>query len=125
MKIAHGNPPRPCVVVVVVVVVDCRRSFAVPCRARLMAKWLAEWATLATLARHTGNESFYFLDCHSAGSHARWIYLYSQPPASAQRLYNWLLFCCPSRVRILLLDIIFYLSYFGKERNCICLSHRA
>lgn len=55
MKIAHGSPPRPCVVVVVVVVVLCR-SFAVPSATNVMRHCAA---TLYDTVR----QSFYFLDC--------------------------------------------------------------
>lgn len=53
MKIAHGSPPRPCVVVVVVVL--CR-SFAVPSATNVMRHCAA---TLCDTVR----QSFYFLDC--------------------------------------------------------------
>lgn len=79
MKIAHGSPPRPCVVVVVVVVVLCR-SFAVPSATNVMRHCAA---TLCDTVR----QSFYFLDCQTeqrhetresriewrVESHARWI----------------------------------------------------
>lgn len=55
MKIAHGSPPRPCVVVVVVVAVLCR-SFAVPSATNVMRHCAA---TLCDTVR----QSFYFLDC--------------------------------------------------------------
>lgn len=61
MKIAHGSPPRPCVVVVVVVVVLCR-SLAVPSATNAMRHCAATLCDTVRL-RLRPRQSFYFLDC--------------------------------------------------------------